>query len=44
MLNELIEKIIVHAPKKQNGQRSMQVDVIFRFIGNFTVPQVENAA
>ena len=44
MLNELIEKIIVHAPKKQNGQRSMQVDVIFRFIGNFTVPRVENAA
>ena len=44
MLNELVEKIIVHAPKKQNGQRSMQVDVIFRFIGNFTVPQVENAA
>ena len=44
MLNELIEKIIVHAPKKQNGQRSMQVDVVFRFIGNFTVPQVENAA
>ena len=44
MLNELVEKIIVHAPIKENGERHMQVDVVFRFIGNFTVPQVENAA
>ena len=44
MLNELIEKIVVHAPVKENGERHMQVDVVFRFIGNFTVPQIENAA
>ena len=44
MLNELVEKIIVHAPVKQNGERRMQVDVIFRFIGNFIAPLNENAA
>ena len=44
MLNELIEKIVVHAPEKQNGKRHMQVDVVFRFIGSFAVPQKENAA
>ena len=44
MLNELVKKIIVHAPKKQNGERRMQVDVIFRFIGNFIAPLNENAA
>ena len=41
MLNELVEKIIVHAPVKQNGERRMQVDIVFRFIGSFTVPQVD---
>ena len=44
MLNELVDKIIVHAPVKVNGKRHMQVDVIFRFIGSFAVPQQENAA
>ncbi len=43
MLNELIEKIVVRAPVKENGERHMQVDVIFRFIGNFIVPLNENA-
>ena len=44
MLNELIEKIVVHAPVKQNGDRRMQVDIVFRFIGSFTVPQVDAAS
>ena len=44
MLNELVEKIIVHAPVKQNGDRRMQVDIVFRFIGSFTVPQVDAAS
>lgn len=44
MLNELVEKIIVHAPIKENGERHMQVDVVFRFIGNFIAPFNENAA
>ena len=44
MLNELVEKIIVHAPVKENGERHMQVDVVFRFIGNFVAPLNENAA
>lgn len=44
MLNELVEKIVVHAPVKQNGERRMQVDIVFRFIGSFTVPQIDVAS
>ena len=41
MINEFIEKILVHAPEKVDGERRMAVDVYFRFIGNFTVPEIE---
>lgn len=38
VINSFIERVVVHAPKKKNGQRHVQIDVIFRFIGCFTVP------
>lgn len=38
IINSFIDKVVVHAPKKVNGQRHVQMDVIFRFIGCFTVP------
>ena len=41
MVNEFVDKIVVHAPEKIDGQRTMRIDIIFRFIGNFTVPQIE---
>lgn len=38
VINSFIDRVVVHAPKKVNGQRHVQIDVIFRFIGCFTVP------
>ena len=44
MLNELVEKIVVHAPEKHNVKRHMRVDIVFRFIGNFAMPQTDTAS
>ena len=38
MLNEFIEKIIVHAPEWDNGKRTQELDIYFNFIGNFQIP------
>ena len=38
MLNEFIEKIIVHAPQWDNGKRTQELDIYFNFIGNFQIP------
>ncbi len=42
VINSFIDKVIVHAPKKINGQRCMQIEIIFQFIGNFAVPQLQS--
>ncbi len=41
MIYDFVDKIIVHAPQKINGERHMQVEIILRFIGNFQVPKPE---
>jgi DNA invertase Pin-like site-specific DNA recombinase len=38
MLNEFVEKIIVHEADKSSGKREQKVDIYLNFIGNFTVP------
>ena len=44
MIYAYIEKIIVHAPEKINGERHMQLDIYLKFIGNFQVPQTDQTA
>ena len=44
MIYAYIEKIIVHAPEKINGERHMQLDIYLKFIGNFQVPQAAPTA
>ena len=44
MIYAYIEKIIVHAPEKINGERHMQLDIYLKFIGNFQVPQTDPTA
>lgn len=39
MLNEFIDKILVHEADKSSGERVQQVDIYFNFIGNFTFPE-----
>ena len=41
MINEFIEKIIVHAPEKVDGDRTQQVDIYLKFIGQFDLPVPE---
>lgn len=44
MVNELIDKVVVHAATGGKGlARQQQVDVYFSFIGNFTIPQTEES-
>ena len=38
VINSFIDRVVVHAPHKVNGQRHVQIDIVFRFIGCFTVP------
>jgi len=41
LLNEFIEKIIVHEAVKINGKRTMQVDIYLNYIGKFILPESE---
>ena len=43
MIYEFIDKIIVHAPVKENGERSQEVEIYLKFIGKFAPPQAEAA-
>lgn len=39
MLNELIEKIVIHAPDKSSGKRVQQVDIYYNFgVGMLDLP------
>ena len=38
MINEFIDKIIVHAPDRSDGDRVQEVDIYLKFIGKFDLP------
>lgn len=41
MLNEFVEKILVHAPDRSTGERMQEVEIYLNFIGNIEVPAPE---
>ena len=41
LLNEFIEKVIVHEAVKIDGKRTMQLDIHLNYIGKFDVPELE---
>ena len=41
MINEFIEKILIHAPEKIDGERTMEIEIFLKFIGKFYVPMPE---
>jgi len=41
MINEFIDKIVVHAPEKVDGDRVQKVDIYLSFIGHFELPLPE---
>jgi hypothetical protein len=38
MLNEFVDKVLVHEADKSSGERRQQVDIYLRYIGKFTIP------
>lgn len=38
MIYEFVDKIEVHRAEKENGERSMRVDIYLKYIGNFPIP------
>ena len=41
LLNEFVEKVVVHEAVKVNGTRQQQVDIYLSFIGKFELPESE---
>ncbi len=41
MIYEFVDKILVHAPEKVDGERVQEVDIYLKFIGKFDVPLPE---
>lgn len=41
MINEFIDKILVHAPDRSSGERVQEVEIFLKFIGKFGVPMPE---
>ena len=41
MLNEFVDKIIVHAPEKLEGDRVQEIEIYLKFIGRFDLPAPE---
>ncbi len=41
MINEFIDKIVVHAPDRSTGERIQEVDIYLNFVGNISIPAPE---
>ena len=41
MIFEFVDKILVHAPEKIDGERTMEIDIYLKFIGKFDIPMPE---
>ena len=41
MIYEFVDKILVHAPDRSDGDRTQEVDIYLKFIGKFNVPMPE---
>ena len=41
MINEFVDKIVVHAPDKSSGEREQEIEIYLKFIGKFDVPLPE---
>ena len=41
MINEFIEKVIIHAPEKIEGERTQEIEIYLKFIGKFDIPTPE---
>ena len=44
MINEFVDKIVVHEADRSTGERTQEVDIYLKFIGKFDVPIPEPTA
>ena len=38
ILNELVSRIVVHSPVKENGKKQVQIDLYFTYVGQIRIP------
>ena len=38
MLNELIEKIVIHSPEKIDGRKHVTIEIYFTYVGKIRIP------
>lgn len=38
ILNELVNKIVIHSPVKENGRKQVQIDLYFTYVGQIRIP------
>ena len=41
MINEFVDRIIVHAPERSEGDRTQEVEIYLKYIGRFEAPMPE---
>lgn len=41
MLNNLIDKILVHAPDRSNGQRTQKIEIYYKAVGVIEIPDLD---
>ena len=41
MINEFVDKVLVHAPEKVDGDRVQEIEIYLKFIGRFDLPEPE---
>ena len=41
MLNDLIDKILVHAPDRSNGQRTQKIEIYYKAVGIIEIPDLD---
>ena len=38
ILNELVSRIVVHSPVRENGRKQVQIDLYFTYVGQIRIP------
>ena len=38
ILNELVNRILIHSPVKENGRKQVQIDLYFTYVGQIRIP------
>jgi site-specific DNA recombinase len=42
LINEFIEKIVIHSPQKTNGKRTQTIEIVYNAVGILDIPSVDD--